>query len=212
MYLFLTILISYILGSIPNALIIGKVFFKKDIREYGSGNLGGSNTGRVLGKKVGFIVMVLDMLKSIIAILLTKTIISYTNPDLLNLSIYLSAFFTLIGHCYTCFAKFKGGKAVASTFGILFITNIYIFLICLALYGIILKICKMVSLDSIIIFFVATLLSFIPAFRHSPLLNIDFNLYYCLFLFLCACFVVYRHRSNIVRIKNGNENKITWMK
>jgi len=123
MYIFLTILMSYILGSIPTALIIGKVFFKKDIRQYGSGNLGGSNTGRVLGKKIGFLVMVLDILKAVIAIFLTKLIINHTNPDLLNLSIYLSSAFVLIGHCYTCFANFKGGKAVASSFGILFITR-----------------------------------------------------------------------------------------
>lgn len=212
MYIFLTILMSYILGSIPNALIIGKVFFKKDIRQYGSGNLGGSNTGRVLGKKIGLLVMILDILKAVIAILLTKIIISNTNPSLVNLSIYLSGVFALIGHCYTCFANFKGGKAVASAFGILFITNIYIFLICLALYGIFLKLSKLVSLTSIIIFFIATLLSLIPFFRESPLLNVTFDMYYCLTLFLISCFVVYRHRSNIKRLKDGTENKITWMK
>ena len=212
MHIFLIILMSYILGSIPNALIIGKVFFKKDIRQYGSGNLGGSNTGRVLGKKFGLLVMILDLLKAAIAIILTKLIISNTNPELLSLSIYLSGAFALIGHCYTCFANFKGGKAVASSFGILLITNIYIFLICLLLYGILLKLCKLVSLSSIIIFFIASALTLIPFFRHSPLLNINFDLYYTLTLFLIACFVVYRHKSNIKRLKNGTESKITWMK
>lgn len=212
MYIFLTILMSYILGSIPNALIIGKVFFKKDIRQYGSGNLGGSNTGRVLGKKIGLLVMILDMIKAILAIVLTKLIISHTNPNLLNLSIYLSGAFALLGHCFTCFAKFKGGKAVASTFGILFITNIYIFLICLILYVVFLKLFKLVSLGSIIIFFIAAAISLIPFFRQSPLLNINFDLFYCLTLFLIACFVVYRHKSNIKRLKEGTENKITWLK
>jgi len=212
MYIFLTILLSYILGSIPNALIISKVFFKKDIRQYGSGNLGGSNTGRVLGKKFGLLVMVLDLLKAVIAILLTKLIISNTNPGLVNLSIYLSGAAALIGHSYTCFAKFKGGKAVASSFGILLITNIYIFLICIALYVILLKLFKLVSLGSIIIFFIAAALSLIPFFRESPLLNIKFDMYYCLTLFLIACFVVFRHHSNIKRLKEGTESKITWMK
>ena len=212
MYIFLTSLMSYILGSIPFALVIGKVFFKKDIRQYGSGNLGGSNTGRVLGKKIGLLVMILDLFKAVIAITLTKIIISQTNPNLLNLSIYLSSAFVLLGHCYTCFANFKGGKAVASTFGILLITNIYIFLICIALYVIFLKICKLVSLSSIIIFFIAAILTLIPFFRESPLLNITFDLYYSLTLLLIACFVVYRHRSNITRLKAGTENKITWMK
>ena len=154
MYIFLTVLMSYIIGSIPFALVIGKVFFKKDVRKYGSGNLGGSNTGRVLGKKIGLLVMILDLLKAVIAILLTKLIIAHTNPNLLNLSIYLSSIFTLLGHSYTCFAKFKGGKAVASSFGVLLITNIYIFLICIALYVVLLKIFKLVSLSSIIIFFI----------------------------------------------------------
>jgi len=212
MYIFLTILMSYILGSIPTALIIGKVFFKKDIREYGSGNLGGSNTGRVLGKKIGLLVMILDILKAVLAITLTKIIISHTNPNLVNLSVYLSSAFALLGHCYTCFANFKGGKAVASAFGVLFITNIYVFLICLALYGIILKITKLVSLTSIIIFFISALLTLIPFFRHSPILNIEFDLFYTLTLFLMACFVVYRHRSNIKRLIEGTERKITWMK
>ena len=212
MYIFLIILMSYLLGSIPNALIIGKVFFKKDIRQYGSGNLGGSNTGRVLGKKIGLLVMILDVLKAVLAVFLTKLIISSTNPDLLNLSIYLSSTFVLLGHCYTCFAKFKGGKAVASTFGILLITNIYIFLICLAIYALLLKLSKLVSLSSIIIFFISAALTLIPFLRHSPLLNVDFNLFYTLTLFLIACFVVYRHKSNIKRIINKTENKITWMK
>lgn len=211
MYILLTILMSYLLGAIPNALIIGKVFFKKDVRQYGSGNLGGSNTGRVLGKKVGVIVMLLDALKAIIAVFLTKTIISITNPDLINLSIYLSGAFAIIGHCYTCFAKFKGGKAVASTFGVLLATSFYIFIICLVLYIIILKLCKFVSLDSIIIFFVSSLLALIPFLRYSLLLNLTLDWFYPLTLFLYACFVVYRHRSNIKRLKEKKENKITWM-
>lgn len=212
MYIFLTILMSYILGSIPNALIIGKVFFKKDIRNYGSGNLGGSNSGRVLGKKIGLLVMILDLLKAAIAVGLTRLIIGNAAPEQLNLSIYLSSAFVLIGHCYTCFAGFKGGKAVASTFGVLLITNIYIFLICLALYGILLKLTKLVSLSSIIIFFVAAALSLIPALRYSPLLSVNLDMFYCLSLLIIACFVVYRHRSNIERLKQGTENKITWMK
>ena len=158
------------------------------------------------------LVMILDLLKAVIAILLTKLVISNTNPELVNLSIYLSGAAALIGHSYTCFAKFKGGKAVASSFGILLITNIYIFLICIVLYVILLKLFKLVSLSSIIIFFVAALISLIPFFRESPLLNVELDMYYCLTLFLIACFVVFRHHSNIKRLKEGTENKITWMK
>ncbi len=212
MNIFLSILLSYIIGSIPFALIIGKVFFKKDIRQFGSGNLGGSNTGRVLGKKFGLLVMILDQVKAIVAILLTKLIMGDASPNMVNLAIYLSGFFALIGHCYTCFANFKGGKAVASTFGILFITNIYIYLICLTLYGLLLKKFKLISLGSIIIFFVAAALSIIPAFNKSPFLGVDFDLFYSLSLTIYACLVVYRHQSNIKRLRAGTESKITWMK
>lgn len=212
MYILLTVVLSYIIGSIPPALIIGKLFFKKDVRDYGSGNLGGSNTGRVLGKPVGLLVMILDQLKAVAAILLTATIVKNTNPDLLNLSIYLSATSVLIGHCYTCFAKFKGGKAVACSFGIIFAANIYVYLICVATYVLLLKITKLVSLSSLIIFYIATLLLLIPCFQYSQIINTNLKYYSAIAMFIYATFVVYRHRSNIERLKKGTESKIKWMK
>ena len=212
MYILLIILMSYVIGSIPNALIIGKVFFKKDIRQYGSGNLGGSNTGRVLGKKIGMLVIVLDALKVVLAVLLSKLIINNSNSELLNLSVYLSSFSALIGHCYTCFAKFKGGKAVASTFGVLLVINIYLFLITVVLYVFILKLTKLVSLSSIIIFFISALISLVPFLRESQIIGTSFDLYCSLTLLIIALFVVYRHRSNITRIMSKTERKITWMK
>ena len=145
MNILLTIVFSYLMGSIPFSLIIGKIFFKKDVREYGSGNLGGTNTGRVLGKAAGFTVMVLDQLKAVITIVLVTYLFKNTNPELVNTAIYLSSLFIIIGHCYPIFAKFKGGKAVAATFGILFITNIYIYLITLLIYVVLLKLTKFVS-------------------------------------------------------------------
>lgn len=212
MHILLCLLFSYLLGSIPSSLIIGKLFYKKDVREYGSKNLGGTNTGRVLGKIPGFIVMVLDQLKAVIAIALVTI---YTNkfiPDYTLLTIYLSAIFIVIGHCYPIFAKFKGGKAVACTFGILFVTNIYIYLITLFIYAIVLKFTKYVSFASMIGFFISTALSFIPFFRHSPFLNLEFDVFYSILIFALAIFVVIKHRSNIKRLQTGTENKIKWMK
>ena len=212
MHILLCLLFSYLLGSIPSSLIIGKLFYKKDVREYGSKNLGGTNTGRVLGKLPGFIVMVLDQLKAVIAIALVTI---YTNnfiPDYTLLTIYLSAIFIVIGHCYPIFAKFKGGKAVACTFGILFVTNIYIYLITLFIYAIVLKFTKYVSFASMIGFFISTALSFIPFFRHSPFLNLEFDVFYSILIFALAIFVVIKHRSNIKRLQTGTENKIKWMK
>ena len=212
MNILLTIVFSYLMGSIPFSLIIGKIFFKKDVREYGSGNLGGTNTGRVLGKAAGFTVMVLDQLKAVITILLVTYLFKNTNPELVNTAIYLSSLFIIIGHCYPIFAKFKGGKAVAATFGILFITNIYIYLITLLIYVVLLKLTKFVSFGSITVFFISSIIAFIPFFRHSPFLNVDFDIIYPILLLIFAIFIVIKHRSNIKRLQQGTENKIKWMK
>lgn len=110
-------LIGYLFGSIPNAVLIGKVFYHKDVREYGSKNAGGTNAGRVLGKKVGFIVIVLDLIKTIVPIYLCYCLLEYTPLSEYGLSEYgyiVAAFFALIGHCFPVFAGFKGGKAVSS--------------------------------------------------------------------------------------------------
>ena len=209
MYLVLSLLFSYLLGSIPFSLIIGLVFFKKDVRQYGSKNLGGTNTGRVLGKKAGVSVIALDQIKAILAIILTKSLMCEFNPELVNLGICLSALFVILGHCYPIFAKFKGGKAVACTYGILFITNIYLFIAAGLAFLTILKITKYVSLSSICSVTLAGILSFIPFFQCSPLLNINLGIYYP--LTLIALFVTFKHRQNINRLISKTESKIKWM-
>lgn len=212
MHIIPCLLFCYLMGSIPFSLIIGKLFFKKDVREYGSKNLGGTNTGRVLGKPAGFAVMVLDQIKAALAILLVTIYMKHFDPSLVNLAIYLSAAFIVIGHCYPIFARFKGGKAVACTFGILFMTNIYIYLLTLLVYVVILKCCKYVSLSSIVVFFVSGALAFIPFFRSSPFLILEFDIFYPIVILLLATFVVIKHRANIKRLQTGNESKIKWMK
>ena len=209
--LLLLLVLSYLMGSIPFSLVIGKLFFKKDIRNYGSGNLGGTNTGRVLGKGAGLTVMILDQLKAVIAILITVLVMKFRDPTFVNLSVYLSSICIVLGHCYPIFAKFKGGKAVACTFGILFITNIYIYIITLAIYAILLKTTKYVSLGSMVVFFISGLLAFINVFRFSPLLQIKFDIFYPILILFMAVFIVIKHRSNITRLQKGTENKIKWM-
>lgn len=207
----LILLFSYLMGSIPFSLVIGKLFFKKDIRNYGSGNLGGTNTGRVLGKGAGLTVMILDQLKAVVAILVGVLIMKALEPSFINLTVYLSSICIVLGHCYPIFAKFKGGKAVACTFGILFITNIYVYLITLAIYALILKFTKYVSFGSIVVFFISGLLTFIEFFRYSPLLQVEFNIFYPILILFIATFIVIKHRSNIARLQSGTENKIKWM-
>ena len=124
----LLIVMSYLYGSIPFALVIGKLFYHTDVRNSGSGNLGGTNAGRVLGKKAGIAVILLDASKCCISILIAKTVAFYMglNVDI----IYLCALACVIGHCYPIFAGFRGGKAVSVAIGNALMTNIYAFIIC----------------------------------------------------------------------------------
>ena len=105
----LCILLGYLLGSLPFALIIGKVFYHTDIRQYGSGNLGGTNAGRVLGKKAGISVIVFDVLKVVLAIAIATQVSKVAG--------IWTGLACCIGHCYPVFAKFHGGKAVSTIFG-----------------------------------------------------------------------------------------------
>ena len=155
--------------------------------------------------------MVLDQVKALLAILISFLVMNYIDPSFNTMAVYLSAICVVLGHCYPIFAKFKGGKAVACTFGILFITNIYLYLITLAIYGLLLKLTKYVSFGSIVVFFISGFLAFIPVFRISPFLQITFDIYYPILLLFLSVFVVIKHRSNIARLHNGTESKIKWM-
>ena len=195
----LLIIMSYLYGSIPFALVIGKIFYNTDIRNQGSGNLGGTNAGRVLGKKAGLSVILLDASKCCISILIARIVASYTgiNADI----IYLCALACVIGHCYPIFAGFRGGKAVSVAIGYALMTNIYAFFIAIIVFLITLKISKYVSLSSLL--GSTTILILSPFIGYSTI-GIITN----------ACIVgllIYKHKENIKRIKNGTESKITWM-
>ena len=137
-------ILAYLLGSIPSGLIVGKVGYGIDIREHGSGNLGGTNTFRTLGVKAGLIVTISDILKGTLAASL---------PFLFNiqdLHALLVGIFAIIGHTYPIFAKFKGGKAVATSGGILLFYTPVMFLTILVFFFIVLYISKYVSLSSML--------------------------------------------------------------
>ena len=195
----LLILMSYLYGSIPFALVVGKLFYHTDVRESGSGNLGGTNAGRVLGKKAGLTVILLDASKCCISILVARIVTHYMglNTDI----IYPRALAFVIGHCYPIFAGFRGGKAVSVAIGYALVTNVYAFVIALVIFFITLKLTKYVSLASIL--GSATIVVIAPFIGYSTV-GIITN----------ACIVgllVYKHKANIKRIKAGTENKITWM-
>lgn len=195
----LLIIMSYLYGSIPFALVIGKLFYNTDVRNQGSGNLGGTNAGRVLGKRAGISVILLDASKCCISILIAKTISHYMgiNQDI----IYLCAFACVIGHCYPIFAQFKGGKAVSVAIGYTLVTNIYAFFVAIVIFLITLKISKYVSLSSIL---ASLAILIVSPFIGYPMIGIITNV--CIVMLL-----IYKHKENIKRIKSKTESQITWM-
>ncbi|MFK9093733.1 glycerol-3-phosphate 1-O-acyltransferase PlsY [Bacillus salipaludis] len=194
----LVLILAYLLGSIPSGLIIGKVFYKTDIREHGSGNLGGTNTFRTLGVKAGLVVTLADILKGTLAASLPVLFSIDINP-------LLAGVFAVVGHTYPIFAGFRGGKAVATSGGVVLFCAPIMFLTVLAAFFISLYITKYVSLSSMIAGITAILFAVISGFVHKwdiPLLIV---------VFLMASFVIYRHRANITRIMNKTEPKIKWL-
>lgn len=186
----LIIVIAYLLGSIPSGVWVGKLFFKIDIREHGSGNMGTTNTFRVLGVKAGTIVMILDIAKGTIAALL---------PVWLGLELHPMAtgIFAVIGHVYPIFAGFKGGKAVATTAGIALGAQPLFVAILIALWAGILYLSSMVSLASIITLVVAAVASLFIG-----------DWIFAVIVWVAMIIIVVRHRSNIERIRKGEENRV----
>ncbi|MGD6834538.1 glycerol-3-phosphate 1-O-acyltransferase PlsY [Sutcliffiella halmapala] len=186
----LTLILSYLIGSISFALIIGKVFYKKDIRNYGSGNLGATNAYRVLGIKAGVIVAIADILKGTLACSLPLILSSTVNPIVCGL-------LAIVGHIFSVFASFKGGKAVATATGVfLFLTPLGV-LVGFVVFVLSLLITKYVSLSS--------MLASISLFIYS--LKFESEIIIALSLLICISIIVL-HRQNINRILNGTENKI----
>lgn len=186
-------IIAYLLGSIPSALVVGKLGYNIDIRQHGSGNLGATNTFRVLGMKAGIIVTLSDILKGTAATLL---------PLLADADVYrlIIGLFAVLGHTYPIFARFKGGKAVATSAGIILGINPLLFAIMIATFLITLYISKYVSLSSMITGIVTIIVS--SLFKDIGLIIVTSIL---------TIFVFYRHKANIKRIKDKTEPKITWM-
>ena len=187
------IVLAYLIGSIPSGLIIGKKFYGVDIRQHGSGNLGGTNTFRVLGVKAGLIVTSADILKGTLAAALPLIFPSELHPLFVGI-------FAVVGHTYPLFAGFRGGKAVATSAGVLLCYAPWMFLIMIAGFFISLYITKYVSLSSMFGGVVAIIYAVIM--QDSILIIV---------VSILTAFVVYRHRSNIKRIINKTEPKVSWL-
>ena len=181
------IVISYFLGSIPFGLILTQLFLKKDIREIGSGNIGATNVLRSGNKLVGYLTLVLDILKAIIPVIYIK----FNHPEL----IYISSLSVFLGHVFPLWLKFKGGKGVATYVGILFsIHLIYGFIFCIS-WLLTFFLSKYSSLSSLI----ASLI--VPVYLF--LVNGEQIIFYIILFVL----IFYTHRENIKRLKNKEESK-----
>lgn len=200
MYTVLMVLLAYLIGSIPSGLLIGKIFYKTDIREHGSGNLGATNTFRTLGVKAGIIVMVADILKGTLATSLPSILAHCNVPMEWELHPLIVGMVAVIGHMYPVFANFRGGKAVATSGGVILFYNPILFFILVLGFIITLYLSKYVSLSSMVAAIVALIYSFFT--RDLPLIIV---------IFLFSVFIFYRHRTNIKRIKDKTEPKVKWL-
>lgn len=201
--------ISYLLGSLNFGVILSKKFEKDDVRTHGSGNAGSTNMLRSYGKKAGIFTIIGDMLKVFVAIFIAVKIIEYT-PMMLqinsaNLILFVKSFagfFCVMGHIFPCFFKFKGGKGVATSGGMVFAIDWKIALILLVMFIIVLAVTKYVSLGSIVMAIFYPILMY--AFHHSVVLTIVALVF--------TIIVLITHISNIARLITHTENKIDFSK
>lgn len=182
---------AYLLGSIPSGVWIGKIFFHVDIRRHGSGNIGTTNTYRVLGPIAGSIVMALDISKGAIATLLP------TFFHIITISPLVFGLMAILGHTFSIFDKFKGGKAVATSAGMLLAYKPALFFVAAGIWILVILLTSMVSLASMIGF---TLITIVIFFTHDVFLTV--------LAAVLTVFIFYRHRSNIGRIRNGTESMV----
>jgi glycerol-3-phosphate acyltransferase PlsY len=186
----LLLIFSYLIGSIPSGLIFSKILNKGDIRKSGSGNIGATNALRVGGKLLGSFTLMFDLLKGLIVVIVAKLL------DEKFIGIY--GFACILGHIFPIWLKFRGGKGVATIFGVVLGMHVIIGLIMMLLWITVFrasKISSLASLSSIIISIIA--LSFGEHYIDS------------IFLILSLLLIVYKHKDNIIRLYNGEESKIS---
>lgn len=193
----LSIALGYIFGCFSTGYLLGKIY-KIDIRKYGSGNSGTTNALRTLGPKAGIITLLGDMLKAIIPMLLIRLFIFPAVDNILLLILY-TGLGAVLGHNYPVWLKFKGGKGIAATAGVLVAFDPLIVPVGLPLFVLVVAITKYVSVGSL---FVAVLFPIWVAIRHPS----DLHMLILAIVFMLLAFI--KHRSNIKRLLNGTENKI----
>ncbi|MGE5796432.1 MAG: glycerol-3-phosphate 1-O-acyltransferase PlsY [Ignavibacteria bacterium] len=214
----LIIVLSYLIGSIPNSIIISRAVKGIDIREYGSGNAGGTNVMRVLGWKHGLLVILLDALKGVVVVVFVARLFYYGEMPFKNATPFddftfvqfIAGIFAVIGHVWTVFAGFKGGKGIATAMGMLIMVATIDILIAMGVFTLVVLISRYVSLGSIIGAITVPLALII----RENVFNSHIHNYGTLlpFVIILSVLVVYTHRKNLIRILSGKENKLSFSK
>jgi len=199
-------LLAYLIGSIPTAVWIGRLIYGIDIREHGSGNAGATNALRVLGKTVGFSVLILDFFKGFLAANLVYLLSTGTvqSGEAVIYSQLLFGALAVIGHVYPIFAKFKGGKGIATLLGLMVALSWQVALVCVVIFIVSVWISRYISVGSLL------------AATFSPIIaGLMYNWEQMILVWFClvvALMVIYTHRANIKRLMAGNENRFTFKK
>src|SRR5689334_16745668 len=201
----LLIVVAYLIGSIPTALWVSKIFFNIDIRDYGSGNSGATNTYRVLGSKWGTLVMVVDMMKAIIAVKLAFFLPYAQESDLYLVNMQLGlGLAAVLGHIFPIWAEFRGGKGVATLFGMVLGIQPNVALCCVGVFILVLFLTRWVSLSSILASIAFPI--FILVIFNEP------ERLYRVFAISVALLVLLTHQKNISRLLKGSESKVAILK
>lgn len=203
---FLLYILAYLVGSIPSAVWLGKLFHGKDVREIGSGNAGTMNAIRAFGWPTGIAVFLLDFFKGVLAVML-PVILKMETPyaiQLTNLQVICGTM-AIIGHIFPAFADFRGGKGVATIFGIISVLNLHAALICAAIFVVLFILTGVSSISSILA--IAAFPIYIYFFTNDPVVTIK------VFSIGVAVIVIITHHDNIIRLIKGKENRFfSWGK
>jgi len=207
-YIFLLMLLSYFLGSVPSGLIIGKVFKKVDIREFGSKNTGATNAIRVLGFRYGIFAFIFDLLKGALVILLVflindQSLFLVSQYEINIASVYGAA--AVLGHVFPIYINFKGGKAVATSAGMIFAIEPWVAVGVIVLFLIMFLITRYVSLSSTIAASSVLVYFFIRVFFEHPLFNLATRIIDFVIVSLLASLIFIRHKANYRRLREGTE-------
>ena len=195
LYQFLFLVLTYLIAAIPFGLVLTKILAKKDVREFGSGNIGATNVVRVAGKKIGLLTLILDGLKGAIMVVIAR--FTFADASGLHILLVLVGTVAVTAHIYPVYLNFKGGKGVATTLAVLLALDLNIGLSVIGIWALTFAIFRTSSISSIAAIFSSIILSICYGTSISQIL-------FCIFLF---ALILYRHKENLERLIAGKEKK-----